>query len=546
MLAAFLFTGVVNVLTLATPLFTLQVFETVVPSGSLETLVLLALMAGATVTALMLIEIVRDRIMLRAATWLDHTLGQHLLENGLKSGTSADEMQAEIRSLAVLRGFLTGPLLLSLFDAPWMPLFIVALLVLHPLLGLLALVAAGLLLMAGILLTLMTGHLLEETQTAAERADRWWRAVAGRGQVAGALGLTVGATEQWELYNRSHVAGAYSLGKRTGLVKALTRCIRVATQIAVYAIGAHLVIKAELSPGALVASAILLARALAPLEASVMAFRSAGLALRAYRRLKAHAADARTIEVGDSAGRPQGHLNLTDVTFYHAGRKSPSLHNVSLTLAPGECLAIVGPNGAGKSSLAAVIAGAAAPQMGSADLDGVPIVRWQRGASEPPVGYLPDDAPLIEGTVHENIARFRDASLLAVVRAAMQVGMHDTLLALPQGYDTEIGQNGTGLSLRERRAVALARAMFGAPRLIVLDEPELGLDGGSVRALVKDLADIKRSGLGLVIATQDQRLLALADRTVLLKDGQVQAFGTAAEVSRRLDRGRPHVVASAP
>lgn len=452
MLAAFLFTGVVNVLTLATPLFTLQVFETVVPSGSLETLILLALMAGAAVAALMLIEIVRDRIMLRASTWLDHTLGQHLLENGLKSGLSADDMQSEIRALSVLRGFLTGPLLLALFDAPWMPLFIVTLFLLHPLLGGVALVAACLMLLAGILLTLLTAHLLDETQLAAERADRWWRAVAGRGQVAGALGLAVGATEQWELYNRSHVAGAYSLGKRTSLIKALSRCIRVVTQIAVYAVGAHLVIKAELSPGALVASAILLARALAPLEASVMAFRSAGLALRAYRRLKSHAADARTIDVGSGVAGPEGRLTLNGVTFYHAGRKSPSLHDVDLALAPGECLSIVGPNGAGKTALAAIIAGAAAPQMGSADLDGVPIVRWQRGASEPPIGYLPDDAPLIEGTVHDNIARFRDATSLAVVRAAMRIGVHETLSALPQGYDTEIGPNGNGLSLRERRA----------------------------------------------------------------------------------------------
>ncbi|MFM9942743.1 MAG: type I secretion system permease/ATPase [Hyphomicrobiaceae bacterium] len=545
MLAAFLFTGVVNVLTLATPLFTLQVFETVVPSGSVETLVLLALMAAGAVFALMLIEIVRDRIMLRAATWLDHTLGQHLLENGLKSGTSADEMQSEIRSLGVLRGFLTGPLLLALFEAPWMPLFIVALLVLHPMLGLVALVAAALLLMAGILLSLMTGHLLEETQAASERADRWWRAVAGRGQVAGALGLAVGATEQWELYNRSHVAGAYSLGKRTGLIKAFSRCVRVVTQIAVYAVGAHLVIKSELSPGALVASAILLARALAPLEASVMAFRSAGQALRAYRRLKAHAMDARAIEIGGQVTGPEGHLCLTGVTYYHPGRKAPSLHDINLALAPGECLAIVGPNGAGKSSLAAVIAGAAQPHMGTADLDGVPVVRWQRGTSEPPIGYLPDDAPVIEGTVHENIARFREASLLSVVRSAMQVGTHDVLLGLPQGYDTEIGPNGSGLSLRERRAVALTRAAFGAPRLVVLDEPEIGLDGGSLRALVKVLADMKQAGIGLAIATQDQRLLALADRMVLLKDGRVQAFGTAAEVSRRLERSRPHVVPAA-
>lgn len=545
MLAAFLFSGVINVLALATPLFTLQVFETVVPSGSIETLILLALMTASAGLAVMLIEIVRDRIMLRASTWLDHTLGQHLLENGLKAGTSADDMQAEIRSLAVLRGFLTGPMLVALFDAPWMPIYLTALLLLHPILGLVGCLSALLLVMAGVLLSLLTNHLAEETQAAAERSERWWRTVAGRSHVASALGLTPGATDQWEIFNRSHVAGSYSAGKRTSLIKAASRAVRVLTQIAIYGVGAYLVIRSELSPGALVASAILLARGLAPLEASVMAYRSAGSALRAYSRLKAHAADARTISVRSGEAQPEGRVCLTGVTYYHPTRRAPSLAEISLTLEPGECLAVVGPNGAGKSTLAAIIAGAAVPQMGSADLDGVAISRWQRGSSQPPIGYLPDDAPLIEGTVHDNVARFTDATLISVVRAAMQVGVHETLQSLPQGYDTEIGPLGNGLSLRERRSVALARAAFGSPRLIVLDEPELGLDGGGVRALVSTLSALKETGVGLVIATQDQRLLALADRTVLLKDGRLQAFGAASEVARRLDRGRPHVAAVA-
>lgn len=545
MLVALLFSGAANVLTLATPLFTLQVFETVVPSGSIETLVLLALIAAAAVLALMLIEIVRDRILLRAALWLEHTLGQHLLDNGLRAGLTAEDMHAEIKSLTTLRNFMTSPLLAALFDAPWVPIFLLALALLHPVLGLVGAAAALLLLLAGVALALLTGHVHEETQRAAEHAERWWKAVAGRAQVAGALGLATGATEQWEAMNRAHIGAAYSLGKRTSLVKAVARALRVATQLAVYAVGAFLVIRAELSPGALVAAAILLARALAPLDMSVSAFRAAGAAKRAYRRLKAHAADVRDPAVGAGDGGPDGHLTLHGVTCYHPGRKTPCLRDIDLAMEPGDCLAIVGPNGAGKSTLAALIAGAAVPQLGTADLDGVPIARWQRSASPPPIGYLPDDAPLVEGTVHDNIARFREASLLSVVRAAMRIGVHETLLGLPQGYDTLIGANGTGLSLRERRAVAMARAVFGSPRIVVLDEPELGLDGGSVRALADDLSELKASGLGLVIATQDQRLLALADRMVLLQDGRIQASGPASEIVRRLERHRSAAAAAA-
>lgn len=544
-LVSLLFSGGVNLLMLATPVFTLQVFETVVPSGNIDSLLLLATLAGLAVVALMLLELVRDRIMLRAALWLDHVMGQHLLHSGLRAGLGADVMALDIKSLSILRNFLTSPLVNALFDAPWVPLFLGLLVLLHPLLGIVGGLAAVVLLMAGILLSLLTSQLGEETQQAAERAERWWRAVAGRAQVAGALGLTGGATEQWEAYNRAHVAGAYSLGKRTSLIRALSRATRVTTQIAIYGVGAWLVLRGELSPGALVASSILLARALAPLEQSVMAFRAAGNALRAYRRLQIHVGDSVRTPLMDRLDAPAGHVRLSEVTVYHPTRRAPSLRDISFAIEPGACLAILGPNGAGKSTLAAVIAGAITPQVGTASLDGVPVADWQRSADHPPIGYLPDDAPLVEGTVHENITRFREASLLSVVRAAMSTGMHDTLLALPLGYETPVGPHGAGLSLRERRAVALARAAFGAPRIIVLDEPELGLDAGAVRDLQRHLAQLKASGIGLVVATQDQRLLHLADRAALLGDGRLQAFGAVADVMRHVERGRTPLAAVA-
>ncbi len=537
LLVAFLFSGCINALMLATPIYTLQVFETVVPSGSIETLILLTGMAGATLLALMLLEMIRDRILLRAGLWLDHVLGQHLLDNGLKAGLAPRDMQAELKSLATLRSFLTGPLINALFDAPWTPLFLVSLALLHPLIGMVGLVTALILLIAGSLLSLTTGTLLRETQQAIEKTEQWWRTVTGRAQTVGALGLTKGASEQWEAFNRTHIAGAYSLGKRTSFIKAVARATRTAAQIGVYAVGAWLVIRGELSPGALVAAAILLARALAPLEMSVSAFKALGSAFTAYRRLKAHVADVTAPLITRESERPSGHLIMTDVTFYHPTRRTPSLKNVSLAVVPGETLAIVGPNGAGKSTLAAVIAGASDPQVGSTALDGVPTARWQRSDGILPIGYLPDDSMLIEGTVHDNIARFREASLMAVARAGLRVGVHETIAALPNGYDTLIGAGGEGLSLRERRAVAMARAAFGDPKIIVLDEPELGLDGGSVRALVKVLEVLKRSGTSLVLATQDQRLLTLADRIVLLNEGAVLAFGPARDVLARMQRG---------
>ncbi len=533
LLAAFLFSGCINVLMLATPLYTLQVFETVVPLGSIETLVILTLITAAAIAALALVEMARDTVLLRAGLWLDHELGQHMLENGLKLGTPGAELKADARALEQFKQFVTGGGVSILFDAPWVPLFLVALTALNPLVGLVAAISAGLLLMAALLQSMLTNRLLGESSRAHERSEHWWTSVSSNALLAGALGLSPGASRQWEQFNRAHIASAYSLGKRTSFVKAIARTVRIGSQVALYGIGAWLVVRGEMTPGALVASAILLARALAPLEQLVGATRAARAALESYRRLRALPADAALPRVGSGDEAPSGRIVLNDVTFYHPTRRSPALRSVSLTLEPGECLGIVGPNGAGKSSLAAILAGAALPTSGTADLDGIPIAKWQRGEGNPPVGYLPDDPCLIDGSVHANICRFGDASLFTVARAGMRAGVHETLATLATGYDTEVGPGGSGLALRERRAVALARAVFGAPRVIVFDEPELGLDGGSLRGLLSTLKALKADGVSLIVATQDPRLLAMTDRIVVLNSGAIEAQGSPQDVSRR-------------
>jgi PrtD family type I secretion system ABC transporter len=538
LLAAFVFSGAINVLMLATPLYTLQVFESVVPLDSIETLVVLTLMTGAAIAACALIEIARDMLLLRAGLWLDHELGQHILENGLKLGSAAPELKQDVQALEQFKAFVSGPAITPLFDAPWVPIFLFALAALNPVLGAVAAVAALLLVMLAIAKGMLTGRLQQEAIRSNERSRQWWSTVAGNGQLAGALGLARGASLQWESFNRSHIAASYSLGKRASLVKAATRTVRIGSQIALYGVGAWLIVRTEMTPGVLVASAILLARALAPLEQLVGTMKAVQAALAAYRRLKALPADAVVPRVTCDENGPRGHLVLSDVSYYYPTRKMPALRSVSLSLAPGECLGIAGPNGAGKSTLAAIVAGAAMPTSGAADLDGIPVAKWQRGDGFPPVGYLPDEPALIEGSVHDNIARFGDASLVSSAQAAMRAGVHDTLHNLAQGYDTLVGPGGSGLAFRERRAVALARALHGQPRIVVLDEPEIGLDGTSMKSLVKVLEALKADGIGFVIVTQDPRLIALTDRIVVLNGGAVQSFGLTAELARRMDGSR--------
>ena len=495
--AAFIFSGCINLLMLATPLYTLQVFQSVVPLDSIETLVILTLITGGAILACALIEIARDMVLLRAGLWLDHELGQHILENGLKLGVSGHELRQDARALEQFKAFVTSSAITPLFDAPWIPIFLTLLVFLNPIIGGVAAIAALLLIIVTLAKGALTGRLQQESGRANERSEQWWMTVAGNGQLAGALGLAKGSAQQWETFNRAHIAAAYSLGKRTSLVKALSRTIRIGSQIAIYGVGAWLIVRTEMEPGVLVASAILLARALAPLEQLVGTMKAAQAAFAAYRRLKALPADAVVPRVADDGPGARGEIALVDVAFYYPTRKTPALRGVSLNLAPGECLGIVGPNGAGKSTLAALIAGAILPTSGAADLDGIPIAKWQRGDGDPPVGYFPDDPLLIEGSIHENIARFGDASLISVAQAAMRAGVHETLHSLQSGYDTPVGPGGSGLALRERRAVALARAIHGSPRLVVLDEPEIGLDGVSVRRLIKVLEDLKAEGIRL-------------------------------------------------
>lgn len=531
---AFVFSGCINLLMLATPLYTLQVFQSVVPLGSLETLVLLSAIVAAAILTSSLIETAREMVLLRAALWLDHELGAHILENGLKLGVPAHELRADARALEQLRGFMASGALGPLFDVPWIPIFLVALVALDPMLGLVAVGASVLLLLAAIANGVLTARPQAESLKAGERSGHLWRAVVSNGLLVGALGLTRGLSDTWEVANRGHVAATYSLGKRVAVMRAFARAVRIGSQIAVYGVGAWLVVRGDVEPGVLVASAILLARAMAPLEQLVHGVRQARATLVAYRRLKALPPDAVVPSVADAGVDVVGEIALADVSYFYPARRTPALRGVSLKLAPGECLGIVGPNGSGKTTLAAILAGALQPSSGAADLDGIAIAKWQRCDGTPPIGYLPDDPALLEGSVHDNIARFGDASLVSVAQAATRAGVHDTLHTLAQGYDTPVGPGGSGLAMRERRAVALARALHGSPRLVVLDEPELGLDGASLKRLGTVLAEMKAAGVGIVVATQDPRLLSLTDTIVVLNGGQVQTLAPAADVARQV------------
>jgi ABC-type protease/lipase transport system fused ATPase/permease subunit len=348
------------------------------------------------------------------------------------------------------------------------------------------------------------------------------------------------ARARYDTLADEQIIAAYDLGNRSSIIKAFARFVRLVSQIAVFGAGAFIVVRGEATAGVLIASSIIMGKALAPIEQAVSMLKIVSAAFAAGRRLRTlpPLSPPAGVEHAAGDGAPsfpgQGRIVLNDVAFHYPGRQTFAVRGIDLEIAQGQSVGIIGPNGSGKSALAGIIAGALEPKIGQATLDGVPVTRWQRTAERPPIGYLGTDPQLLEGSVHENICGFDEASALTVARAAIKAGVHELISALPEGYETKVGSEGQTLSQRERRAVALARAFYGKRRIVVLDEPELGLDAQGERRLIRHLSDLKKEGVQLVIATQQPRLLALVDKVVVLRKGTVEMFAPTEEVGKRL------------
>ena len=543
---AFLFTGVINALLLATPLYSLQVFSTVVPTGSIETLVSLTLMAAGAMLVMSALELIRDRILQKAGLWLDFNLAGFILERWLHASPGqAIDIRTEAKLVAAIRTYSTGPALQPLFDAPWAPIFLIGLFLLHPLLGLVGLVAAILLTLAALAQALVTEGSQIEAMRAQEQTDAWWQSATADSTRTSGSGIVPIARARWEALAEDSARSAYVLHCRSNAIKIFAKCIRLLSQVAIFAAGTIVVIRNEAGAGVLIASSIMLGRALAPFEQSVALLRLFVAAQAAARQLKALPKPQADEMIDTDGEMPIGRFTLRDVAYAYPGRNALALRGVTIDLGPGESLGIVGPNGSGKSTLAALMAGALEPRSGSVSLDGLASRKWQRGPERSVIGFAGAQPALFEGTVHENIVRFGEYGLISAAQAALKIGVHEILSELPNGYETRISAQGAGLSSREVHAVALARAVHGGPRILVLDDPGAGLDGAAEKRLIGLLAELKKSGVALVIATQQPKFLALTEKVAVLKKGGVEMFGPVADVLRKLNAPRPPAATAA-
>ena len=540
-----LFSFCVNLLYLVPALFMLQVFDRVLTTHSGETLVVLLVGTAVAMVVMLLLDYVRQRLQGVLAAIADERLARPLVESLVERAarTPHAAVGEGMRDLATLKTVLSSNALAALFDAPWAPLFLLLIWTFHPLLGLGALASVVLMLALAWLNHRTSRAALEGLQQDGRRAARYVESSLRNAEVLQALGMTGRLLSRWRAL-QDEVAALHASAARGGVAfSALTRFVRQAIQIVMLALGAWLVISQEASAGIMIATTVLLGRALQPVEQLVGSWRALADGRAAYRRLAELDTGAAPAQVPLPC--PAGRLQVEGLSYRVPATGKPVLYNLALALEPGESLAIIGASAAGKSTLARLLIGLWAPATGSVRLDGTDVARWDRAQLGQWIGYVPQDVELFDGSVADNIARLAQVDAERVIAAARRANAHDMILEFAEGYDTLVGEGGMRLSPGQRQRIALARALYGNPRLVVLDEPNANLDGAGELALAHAVNRLRADGVTTVIVTHRPALIAHVTKILVLENGRAKRYGAAAEVMRDMQRQAQAVVDTA-
>jgi len=537
---AAIFSFFINLLMLVPPLFMLQVFDRVLTSRSSETLAVLAAGAMVSLAVMALLDILRSRLLAISGVALDAILGPKVLDRLVPAVVrlnGADSMHA-LRDVNVLRTLLTGSAILAVFDAPWLPFFVALIFVFHPLLGAVAAFGAALLILLAHLSERLTRKDVENLQRGSRAASRYMDATLRNAEIVTGLGMLGSMIRRWRERNAEVQRLQMGTSYKSGILGGLTRFVRQAIQIAMLCAGGYLVIEQQVTGGVMMAATVILGRALAPVEMLIGAWRSLIEARSAYRRLNELLAGqgAAGVKRETALPTPMGRIEAERVVFAIKGSDKAIIKGVSFDLQPGESLGLVGPSASGKSTLARLAIGVWKPLAGAVRLDGADVSSWSREDLGRHVGYLPQDVELFSGTVAENIARMGEVDNAAVIEAAGRARAHDMILRLPQGYDTDIGEEGLRLSGGQRQRIGLARALYGSPKLVVLDEPNANLDAEGEMALLQAMAGLKQAGVTAILISHRPSILAGVDKMLVLMEGATEYFGTRAEVMTKVTR----------
>jgi ATP-binding cassette subfamily C protein/ATP-binding cassette subfamily C exporter for protease/lipase/ATP-binding cassette subfamily C protein EexD len=535
-----LFSLLINLLMLVSPIYMLQVYDRVLTTGRIETLVMLTLIATIALAVMCALDALRTSVTIRVGCWLNQQLGPAYLACAVRGRLKGDPSGVEhLRDISQLQNFVATQGLTAFFDAPWVPIFVALIWILHPMLGMVALGAAVVLFLLSIANEFATRKATETANKKQIEATLLADATIRNAEIVQAMHMLPAMTDRWAAINGAVVDGLRRSGDIGGFVLATTKFVRFFVQVAILGVGAWLVVNSQLTAGAMIAGSILLGRALAPVELAISMWRNFMGARFSYGRLKKAIEEHPAPPRRTTLPSPGGRVAVDGVSYLTPNTAQLIVSEVSCDVEPGEALAIIGPSGAGKSTLCRLMVGLALPNVGEIRLDGSPIHHWDGEQIGRHIGFLPQDVELFTGSVRDNIARMQVAGDEAVVKAATLAHAHEMIQHFPQGYDTQIGDGGVRLSGGQRQRIGLARAVFGNPRFIVLDEPNANLDQAGEAALAQAIETLKRSGVALIIVGHRPSTLSVATKILFLKEGRTAMFGERDQVLEALKERSP-------
>jgi ATP-binding cassette, subfamily C, bacterial exporter for protease/lipase len=534
------FSGFLNVLMLTPSLYMMQVYDRVLGSRNEATLWVLTLLVVGAFVFMGVLEAIRTWVLVRVGARFDATLNTRVFNatferSLMQAGSNAAQ---PMHDLNTVRQTITGPALLTLFDAPWMPVYLVVISLFSIELGLFALVGALILAALALLNEKISKPRLDEAQKYSAQSQLALTNHLRNAEVIEAMGMLPSIRKRWHGLHQKQIQLQASASDQAAVMGGLTKFVRITMQSLSLGFGALLVLEGHMSPGSMIAASILVSRALAPVEMLVGNWKQIITGRSAYARLQMllNAHPAR--QYGMSLPAPTGAMRFEAVSTAAPGSKQAILKNLSFAIAAGECIAVIGPSGSGKSTLARLMVGVWPALAGTVRLDGADLYRWSKDELGPHLGYLPQDIELFDGTVAENIARFGEVDSDLVIAAAKRAGMHEIILRLPKGYDTPLGVGGSALSGGQKQRIGLARALYGDPALLVLDEPNSNLDEQGERALTETIRDLNAKGKTTVLITHRMSALSVVQKIMVLSEGTLKAFGPRDEVLAAM-QGKP-------
>jgi ATP-binding cassette subfamily C exporter for protease/lipase len=539
---AALFSFVTSMLALAPTLFMLEVYDRVINSRNSTTLVMLLIWVLGTYMIMEWLDVVRGKLMYQASEKFDVSLRKRLFnasfDINLKKPNSGT-MQV-FNDLRTLRDFIASPAVTAIMDAPASLLYLFIVFMISPLLGLVALIGAGVQVGLGVQTERKTLPALTEANKAAISAQNYASGVLRNAQVVNAMGMTGPIHKRWMKRQRLFLARQAEASDTAGFNSASSKMIQMLQSSLILGLSCWLTVKGMLlgGGGMMIVASTLGGRVLAPLAQLIMQWRLVVNARDSYRRMDNFLSAVPEQQYGMSLPAPEGYLNVEQVTAGAPGSPYPIVRGVNFSVAPGETVAMIGPSAAGKTTLARLLIGIWPTLSGKVRLDGNDMHTWNKAELGPYLGYLPQDVELFDGSIAENIARFGDIDMDQVREAGRQVGLEPMIEALPDGYDTLLGEDGARLSGGQRQRVALARAIYGWPKFVLLDEPNSSLDESGEKSLFETLLELKRRGSTTIIITHRSSVLPAADKILILRDGQLAAFGPRDEVLAALNKAR--------